>query len=102
YTTTDGAYIRQHFFGSDPRLLDLVSHLSDEQLTKLRRGGHSYHKLYAAYHAATTTKGKPTVILAHTVKGWTLGRAFEGSNITHQKKKMDLDDLKAFRDLMQI
>jgi pyruvate dehydrogenase E1 component len=102
YTTSDGAYIRQHFFGTDPRLLELVSHLSDEQLTKLRRGGHSYHKLYAAYHAATTTKGKPTVILAHTVKGWTLGRAFEGSNITHQKKKMDLDDLKAFRDLMQI
>lgn len=102
YTTSDGAYIRQHFFGSDPRLLEMVSHLSDEQLTKLRRGGHSYRKLYAAYHAATTTKGKPTVILAHTVKGWTLGRAFEGSNITHQKKKMDLEDLKSFRDLMQL
>jgi pyruvate dehydrogenase E1 component len=102
YTTSDGAYIRQHFFGSDPRLLSLVSHLSDEELTKLRRGGHSYHKLYAAYNAAVNTKGKPTVILAHTVKGWTLGPNFEGSNITHQKKKMDLEDLRKFRDLLQL
>ncbi len=103
YTTSDGAYIRQHFFGSDPRLLSLVSHLSDEDLTKLRRGGHSYHKLYAGtYNAAVNTEGKPTVILAHTVKGWTLGPNFEGSNITHQKKKMDIDDLRKFRDLLQL
>lgn len=102
YTTSDGAYIRQHFFGSDPRLLDLVSHLSDEELTKLRRGGHSYRKIYAAYKAATAMRGKPTVILAHTVKGWTLGPNFEGSNVTHQKKKMDLSDLKKFRDLLQL
>ncbi len=102
YTTTDGAYIRKNFFGSDQRLLDLVSHLSDDELTKLRRGGHSYRKLYAAYHAATNTKGKPTVILAHTVKGWTLGRAFEGSNITHQKKKMDIEGMKVFRDLLRL
>jgi len=102
YTTSDGAYIRQNFFGSDPRLLEMVSHLTDEQLTKLRRGGHSYRKLYAAYDAAVNTKGQPVCILAHTVKGWTLGPAFEGSNVTHQKKKMDLPDLQKFRDLLEL
>ncbi len=102
YTTSSGDYIRQHFFGSDPRLTELVSHLTDEQITKLRRGGHSYRKLYAAYDAAVKTKGKPTCILAHTVKGWTLGPNFEGSNVTHQKKKMDVADLKKFRDLLEL
>jgi pyruvate dehydrogenase E1 component len=102
YTTSDGAYIRENFFGTDPRLAALVSHLSDEQLTKLRRGGHSYQKVYAAYDAAVKTTGRPTVILAHTVKGWTLGPSFEGSNVSHQKKKMDTEDLKKFRDLLQL
>jgi pyruvate dehydrogenase E1 component len=102
YTTSSGDYIRQHFFGSDPRLLDMVKHLSDEQLVKLRRGGHSYRKVYAAYERAVRTTGRPTVILAHTVKGWTLGPNFEGSNISHQKKKMDLSDLQKFRDLLQL
>ncbi len=102
YTTSSGAYIRQHFFGSDPRLLELVSHLSDEQLERLRRGGHSYSKIYSAYDRAVNTKGRPTVVLAHTVKGWTLGPNFEGSNVTHQKKKMDLEDLRRFRDLLDL
>jgi pyruvate dehydrogenase E1 component len=102
YTTSSGEYIRQQFFGSDPRLLEMVSDLTDEQLRKLRRGGHSYRKLYAAYARAVNTTGRPTVILAHTVKGWTLGPAFEGSNVTHQKKEMDLGDLKKFRDLLQL
>ncbi len=102
YTTSDGAYIRQHFFGTDPRLSEMVSHLSDEQLTKLRRGGHSYRKIFAAYQEAVNTTGKPVCILAHTVKGWTLGPNFEGSNVTHQKKKMDLADIKKFRDLLQL
>jgi pyruvate dehydrogenase E1 component len=102
YTASSGEYIRQHFFGSDPRLLEMVSHLSDEQLQKLRRGGHSYRKLYSAYDRAVKTTGRPTVILAHTVKGWTLGPSFEGVNVTHQKKEMDLSDLKKFRDLLQL
>jgi pyruvate dehydrogenase E1 component len=102
YTTSGGAYIRQQFFGSDPRLAEMVRHLSDEQLTKLRRGGHSYRKIYAAYQEAVKTSGRPVCILAHTVKGWTLGPNFEGSNVSHQKKKMDLGDLKKFRDLLQL
>jgi pyruvate dehydrogenase E1 component len=102
YTVSDGAYIRKDFFGTDPRLLQLVSHLSDEQIVRLRRGGHSHTKIHAAYKAAVTSESKPTCILAHTVKGWTLGSNFEGSNLTHQKKKMDLSDLKAFRDLLQL
>lgn len=102
YTTADGAYIREHFFGADPRLKELVSHLSDEQLMGLRRGGHSYTKMYAAYDAAVRTKGRPTCILAQTVKGWTLGPGFEGSNVTHQKKKMDLEDLRQFRDRLEL
>jgi pyruvate dehydrogenase E1 component len=102
YATADGDYIRRHFFGTDPRLLDLVSHLSDEQLRKLRRGGHSYRKMYAAYDRAVHTTGRPTAILAHTVKGWTLGETVEGSNVTHQKKKLELDELRAFRDTLKL
>ena len=75
FSVAGGAYIREHFFGPDPRLSKLVEHLSDDDLTKLRRGGHDYRKVYAAYKAATEHTGAPTVILAHTVKGWTLGRA---------------------------
>ncbi|MCA9629507.1 MAG: pyruvate dehydrogenase (acetyl-transferring), homodimeric type [Myxococcales bacterium] len=102
YTTAPGDYTRKDFFGTDPRLLEMVEQLSDEEIRKLRRGGHSHVKLYAAYKAAVEQTGRPTVILAHTVKGWTLGHSFEGSNVTHQKKKMELAELKAFRDLLKL
>jgi pyruvate dehydrogenase E1 component len=102
FATSPGSYTRQHFFGTDPRLLELVSHLTDEQIRKLRRGGHSYRKLYSAYKRASENKGRPTVILAHTVKGWTLGENIEGSNVTHQKKKLDVDELRAFRDTLHL
>src|SRR5262249_17755994 len=81
---------------------ELVSDLSDEQLRKLRRGGHSFRKLYSAYESAVQNKGRPTVILCHTVKGWTLGEGIAGSNITHQKKKLDLDELRKFRDELEL
>jgi pyruvate dehydrogenase E1 component len=93
-----GAYIREHFFGPDPRLRRLVEHLSDDDLRKLPRGGHDYRKLYAAYKAAVEHEGSPTVILAHTIKGWTLGPEFEARNATHQIKKMTEAELKTFRD----
>jgi len=102
YATESGAYTRQHFFGADPRLAALVEHLDDRALSRLRRGGHSYRKLYAAYRRALEHPGQPTAILAHTVKGWTLGEGFEGSNVTHQKKKMGRDELRAFRDLLEL
>src|SRR5699024_5543138 len=84
------------------RTLELVSHLSDDQIWNLKRGGHDYRKVYAAFKAAVEHKGQPTVILAKTVKGYGLGPHFEGRNATHQMKKMTLDDLKHFRDAMQI
>src|SRR6266508_1936439 len=87
YSVETGAYIREHFFGRDPRLLKMAEHLSDDDLRHLRRGGHDYRKVYAAYFAATQHRGLPTVILAKTVKGWTLGSGAEGRNITHQMKK---------------
>ncbi len=93
----DGAYIRQHFFGKYPELLDMVKDFSDEQLEKMKRGGHDPEKVYAAYKAAVETTGKPTVILAKTVKGYGLGEAGEGKNITHQQKKLNEDELKHFR-----
>jgi pyruvate dehydrogenase E1 component len=102
YTTASGDYTRRDFFGVDPRLLEMVAHLSDDQVRKLRRGGHSYRKMYAAYHRAVNTPGQPVVVLAHTVKGWTLGEGFEGSNVTHQKKKLEKNELKAFRDLLHL
>lgn len=102
YKAESGAFIRENFFGRDERALRLVETYSDEQIWKLRRGGHDYRKVYAAYKAATEHKGRPTVILAHTVKGYGLGPHFEGRNATHQMKKMTLDDLKAFRDTMHI
>ncbi len=88
YATESGAYIREHFFGPDPRLTELVAHLSDEELQSLPRGGHDYRKLYAAYQAATEHVGAPTAILAKTIKGWTLGPEIEARNATHQIKKM--------------
>ena len=102
YKSESGAFVRENFFGRDPRTAKLVEGWSDEEIWSLRRGGHDYRKLYAAYEAANATKGQPTVILAHTIKGWTLGSHFEGRNSTHQMKKLSLDDLKDFRDLMEI
>ncbi|HEV8628188.1 MAG TPA: pyruvate dehydrogenase (acetyl-transferring), homodimeric type, partial [Acidimicrobiia bacterium] len=98
YSVESGAYIREHFFGPDPRLRKLVEHLSDDDLRKLPRGGHDYRKVYAAYKAATEHEGSPTVILAKTIKGWTLGPEFEARNATHQIKKMTEAELKTFRD----
>jgi len=97
YTVESGAYVRQHFFGTDPRMLELVKHLSDEQVAKLRLGGHDPRKVYAAYKAAAEHQGSPTVILARTIKGYGLGEAGEGKNITHQQKKLNEDELSAFR-----
>ena len=102
FATEDGAYIREHFFGPDPRLKKLVDHLSDEELRTLPRGGHDYHKLYAAYKAATETTGQPTVILAKTIKGWALGPSIEARNSTHQIKKMNTAELKALRDRLKL
>ncbi|HEX2884678.1 MAG TPA: pyruvate dehydrogenase (acetyl-transferring), homodimeric type, partial [Candidatus Limnocylindria bacterium] len=99
---SDGATIRTEFFGPDPRLQKLVEHLPDEELAKLRRGGHDYRKLYAAYAAAVQHKGTPTVILAKTVKGWTLGPGIEGRNVTHQAKKLTADELRIFRDRLEL
>ncbi|HEX2194023.1 MAG TPA: pyruvate dehydrogenase (acetyl-transferring), homodimeric type [Candidatus Limnocylindria bacterium] len=101
-SVADGAYIREHFFGPDPRLRALVEHLSDDDLAKLRRGGHDYRKVYAAYAAAVQHTGAPVVILAKTVKGWTLGPGIEGRNVTHQAKKLTQDELKIFRDRLQL
>jgi len=98
YAVADGAYIREHFFGPDPRLRKLVEHLSDSDLQRLRRGGHDYRKLYAAYKVATELEGAPVVILAKTVKGWALGESIEARNVTHQAKKMTVTDLQGFRD----
>jgi pyruvate dehydrogenase E1 component len=97
YAVESGAYVRQHFWGSDPRLLDMVKHLSDDQLTRMRLGGHDPVKVYNAYKAAIEHKGAPTVILARTIKGYGLGEAGEGKNITHQQKKLNEDDLRSFR-----
>jgi pyruvate dehydrogenase E1 component len=97
YAVESGAYMREHFFGSDPRLLEMVKHLSDDQLKKLRLGGHDTAKVYNAYKAAVEHKGQPTVILARTIKGYGLGEAGEGKNITHQQKKMNEADLRTFR-----
>ncbi|AKC38706.1 pyruvate dehydrogenase (acetyl-transferring), homodimeric type [Mycolicibacterium phlei] len=102
YKANDGAYVREHFFGRDPRTKELVKDLSDAQVWNLKRGGHDYRKVYAAYRAATEHKGQPTVILAKTIKGYTLGKHFEGRNATHQMKKLTLDDLKDFRDKQRI
>ena len=97
YAVESGAYVRQHFWGVDPRLLDLVKHLSDEELKKLTLGGHDPIKVYAAYKAAVEHTGEPTVILARTIKGYGIGEAGEGKNITHQQKKLNEEELRAFR-----
>ncbi len=102
YKAESGAYIRENFFGRDPRTLAMVAHMTDDDIWKLKRGGHDYRKVYAAFKAATEHKGQPTVILAKTVKGYGLGPSFEGRNATHQMKKLTLENLKAFRDDMRI
>jgi pyruvate dehydrogenase E1 component len=101
-SVADGAYVREHFFGPDPRLKALVEHLSDDELAKLRRGGHDYRKVYAAYASAVAHTGAPVVILAKTVKGWALGPGIEGRNVTHQAKKLTQDELRIFRDRLQL
>jgi pyruvate dehydrogenase E1 component len=101
YTVESGAYIREHFFGDDPRLRKMVEHLGDDDLRHLSRGGHDYRKVYAAFKAARDHVGQPTVILAKTIKGWTLD-SFEGRNATHQMKKLTTADLKAFRDRLYL
>jgi pyruvate dehydrogenase E1 component len=101
YSVESGAYIREHFFGDDPRLRKMVEHLTDDDLRHLSRGGHDYRKVYAAFKAARDHVGQPTVILAKTIKGWTLD-SFEGRNATHQMKKLTTADLKAFRDRLYL
>jgi pyruvate dehydrogenase E1 component len=97
YAVEAGAYFREHFFGTDPRLLEMVKHMSDDQLKRLRLGGHDPVKVFNAYKRAVETKGQPTVVLARTIKGYGMGEAGEGKNITHQQKKMNEADLRSFR-----
>ena len=98
FKSRDGAYVREHFFGKDPEVAEMVKDWSDEEIFRLTRGGHDPHKVYAAYHEATHTIGQPTVILAKTIKGYGMGESGEGQNITHQAKKMNDAALLAFRD----
>ncbi len=102
YAVESGAYTREHFFGGDPRLRAMVANLTDTQVRNLSRGGHDYRKVYAAFKAATEHVGQPTVILAHTIKGWTLGPDFEARNATHQMKKLTVAELKEFRDRLYL
>ena len=102
YAVESGAYTRENFFGTDPRLRAMVGHLSDDEIRNLSRGGHDYRKVYAAFKAAVEHVGQPTVILAHTIKGWTLGPDFEGRNATHQMKKLTVAELKEFRDRLYL
>lgn len=102
YKSESGAFVRENFFGRDPRTAKMVEHMTDDQIWGLRRGGHDYNKVYAAFQAAVNHKGQPTVILAKTIKGYGLGPSFEGRNATHQMKKLTLDNLKTFRDDMRI
>ncbi|EWM12825.1 MULTISPECIES: pyruvate dehydrogenase (acetyl-transferring), homodimeric type [unclassified Kutzneria] len=102
YKANDGAYVREHFFGRDPRTKEMVAAMSDQDIWNLKRGGHDYRKVFAAYKAAQEHNGQPTVILAKTIKGYGLGPHFAGRNATHQMKKMTLEDLKLFRDELRI
>ena len=102
FKAENGAFVREHFFGRDPRTAAMVANWSDDQIWNLKRGGHDYRKLYAAYAAASEKNGRPTVILAKTIKGWTLGSHFEARNSTHQMKKMTLEDIIEFRDRLDI
>ena len=102
FKANDGAYVREHFFGRDPRTKAMVADWSDDKTWYLKRGGHDYRKVYAAYKAAVEHKDQPTVILAHTIKGYTLGSNFAGRNSTHQMKKLNSDDLKLLRDTLHL
>lgn len=102
YKANDGAYVREHFFGQYPELKKMVENMSDEEIWRLNRGGHDPQKVYAAYAQAVEHKGRPTVILAKTIKGYGMGAAGEGQNITHQQKKMTIEQLRAFRDRFSI
>ncbi|GAB4006509.1 hypothetical protein GCM10029992_57430 [Glycomyces albus] len=102
FKAESGAFIREHFFGRDTRTKAMAQNLSDDQIWDLRRGGHDDRKIFAAYRAAMEHEGQPTVILAHTIKGYRLGSSFEGRNATHQMKKLTLDDLKGFRDSLDM
>ncbi len=102
FKANDGAYVREHFFGRDPRTKALVANMTDDDIWALKRGGHDYRKLYAAYAAASAHTGQPTVILAHTIKGYGLGSGFAGRNATHQMKKLKGADLKTLRDTLHI
>ena len=102
FKANDGAFVRKEFFGRDPRTLEMVAHMSDEEIFKLRRGGHDAQKVYAAYHKAVNTKGQPTVLLIKTVKGYGMGKAGEGKNTAHQAKKLSDEDVRAFRDRFNI
>ncbi len=102
YKTENGAFVRENFFGRDPRTAALVANMTDDEIWGLKRGGHDYKKIYAAYKAAMEHKGQPTVILAKTIKGYGLGKSFEGRNATHQMKKLTLENLKDFRDEMRV
>jgi pyruvate dehydrogenase E1 component len=102
YKANNGSYVKEHFFGKYPELQKMVAHMSDEDIWRLNRGGHDPQKVYAAYAAAVAHKGRPTVILAKTIKGYGMGAAGEGMNITHQQKKMTIEQLKAFRDRFSI
>ena len=102
YTVAGGSYIRKHFWGVDPRLLRMVDDISDDELWRMRLGGHDPLKVHAAYHAATNHRGAPTVILARTIKGYGLGEAGEGRNITHQQKELNERELMQFRDRFAI
>ena len=102
FKSQDGAFVRKHFFGKYPELADLVSNMSDDDIWRLNRGGHDPHKVFAAYAAAMKHTGQPTVILAKTVKGYGMGEAGEGQNITHQQKKMGTASIRAFRDRFSV
>jgi len=102
FKANDGAFVRKHFFGRDPRTLELVAKMSDDDIWALRRGGHDAQKVYAAFHAANSHAGGPTVLLVKTVKGWGMGRAGEGKNTAHQAKKLSDDDIRYFRDRFNI
>jgi pyruvate dehydrogenase E1 component len=102
FKANDGAFVRKEFFGRDPRTLEMVAHMSDDEIFKLRRGGHDAQKVYAAYHKAVHTKGQPTVLLIKTVKGYGMGKAGEGKNTAHQAKKLSDEDVRAFRDRFNI
>jgi pyruvate dehydrogenase E1 component len=102
YSVESGEYIREHFFGDDPRLRKMVEHMTDDEIRSLSRGGHDYRKVYAAFKSAREHVGQPTVILTHTIKGWTLGPDFEARNATHQMKKLTVAELKEFRDRLYL